>query len=557
MNMFYSFSNWVMGGLRRSKGIQYSTPSSYSEDAASTVTYDSAMQLSAVWACVKLLAETVSSLPLTIYKKTPDGRVVYETHALTTLFEGKVNRYQTKIEFFETVLLNLVINGNSYCKIDRVGDRIVSLLPIMAAQVEPMMLDDGSMVYNYTNDQGVAVFASESIWHLKLMGNGTIGMSPLAYQRNSLGIAQAAEGAVTKIYRNGAKPSGVLSIDRVLTDAQRAAVRANFNTLTTSADDRLMVLEGGMKFDAISLSPQDIELLESRKFQIAEVCRWYGVPSVMINDSSGTSVWGSGIEQVMQGFYKLTLRPLLEKIEASMMVNLLTPAERNRMDIAFDFDALLRADVKSRYESYRIAITNGLMTPNEARAMEHLPEKEGGDQLLIQGAMAPVNGLGQQNVVAPAVDPIAQAQTAIDEAQKDARMTAMFEEMKSLKTLVQLSTKNQPAPAPQPISVRMDVDGKQFSDAALQMKKTTEHMNDTMIKAMDRFTDTMRNMPAPSVTVEAIMPELKQINPTVTVVNEVAPAAVTVVDNHPSRAVQTVDRDANGEILRTVINYEK
>lgn len=557
MNMFYSFSNWVMGGLRRSKGVQYSTPSSYAEDAASTVTYDSAMQLSAVWACVKLLAETVSSLPLTIYKKTPDGRVIHETHALTTLFEGKVNRYQTKIEFFETVLLNLVINGNAYCKIDRVGDRIVSLLPIMSAQVEPMMLDDGAMVYNYTNDSGVAVFAAENIWHLKLMGNGTIGMSPLAYQRNSLGIAQAAESAVTKIYRNGAKPSGVLSIDRVLTPAQRDQVRTNFNTLTTSADDRLLVLEGGFKFDAISLSPQDIELLASRKFQIAEVCRWYGVPSVMINDSSGTSVWGSGIEQVMQGFYKLTLRPLLEKIESSMMVNLLSAAERNRMDIAFDFDALLRADVKSRYESYRIAITNGLMTPNEARLMEHLPEKEGGDQLLIQGAMAPVDGLGQQNVVAPApeVDPLVEAQTAIDNAQKNMRMDGLFEEIKSLKTMVQISAKSQPAPAP--INLKMDVDGKQFSEASIQMKNTANHMNETLQKAMDRFTDVMKNMPAPSVTVEAIMPELKQINPTVTVINEVAPAGVTVVDNHPSRAVQTVDRDANGEILRTVINYEK
>ncbi len=536
MSLFSSFSNWVMGGLRRSKGIQYSTPSSYSEDAASTVTYDSAMQLSAVWACVKLLSETVASLPLTIYKKTPDGRVIHETHALTTLFNGKVNRYQTKIEFFETVMLNLIVNGNAYCVIERVGGRIVSLLPIMSAQVEPMMLDDGTMVYNYQNDQGMAVFAAENIWHLKLMGNGTIGMSPLAYQRNSLGIAQAAESAVTKIYRNGAKPSGVLSIDRVLTPEQRDKVRANFNTLTTSQDDRLLVLEGGMKFDGISLSPQDIELLESRKFQIAEICRWYGVPSVMVNDSSGTSVWGSGIEQVMQGFYKLSLRPLLEKIEASILVNLMTASERDRMDVAFDFDALLRADVKSRYESYRIAITNGLMTPNEARAMEHLPEKDGGDQLLIQGAMAPVDGLGQSaDTVAPVADPMAD----INDKLKQDEMQRLMDEVKSLRTLVQTSTKSAPTPPP---VINNYVN--------LPEQKNVTNVNTPDIK-------NVINVPENNVVVEAVMPELKQVNPTVNVYNDVKPSDVTVVDNHPKRAVQTVERDANDEISKTIITYEK
>jgi HK97 family phage portal protein len=398
MNIFYSFSNWVMGGLRRSKGIQYSTPQAYAQEAASPVTYDSAMQLSAVWACVKLLSETVASLPIYVYRKTPEGRELDESHALAILFNGKVNRYQTRNEFFETVLLNLVVHGNAYCVIERSGSRIVSMLPIMSAQVEPSLLDDGTMVYAYTNDAQTIVYAEQNIWHLKLMGNGTIGMSPLAYQRNSLGIAQAAENAVTKIYKNGAKPSGVITIDRVLTPQQRDQVRASFSNLTTTSDDRLMVLEGGMKFDGISLSPQDIELLSSRKFQIAEICRWYGVPSVMVNDSNGTTVWGSGIEQVMQGFYKLTLRPLLEKIESSIIVNLLTKSERERMEVEFDFDALLRADSKSRFESYRIAINAGIMTPNEARAEEHLPAVEGGDQLLVQGAMIPIDMVRQDRV---------------------------------------------------------------------------------------------------------------------------------------------------------------
>ena len=405
MSLFGSFSNWIMGGLRRAVGVQYTTPSGYTEESATPVTFDSAMQLSAVWACVKLLSETVSSLPLNIYRKTDDGRKIDDRHPLSILLAGKVNKWQNKIEFFETVMLNLITQGNAYCIVERHAGRIVGLVPIMSNQVEPMLLADGSLVYNYTNDNGVAVLAAQNIWHIKLMGSGTVGMSPLAYQRNTLGIAQAAESATGKIYRNGAKPSGVLSIDRVLTSAQRDQVRANFSTLSETKDDRLIVLEGGMKFDAISLSPLDIELLASRKFQISEICRWYGVPSVMVNDNNGSTTWGSGIEQIMQGFYKLTLRPILEKFEASILVSLMDPSERARYEVEFDFDALLRADAKSRFESYRVAIASSVMTPNEARKQEHLPAKDGGDQLFMQGAMMPIELLGKQATQAAPATP--------------------------------------------------------------------------------------------------------------------------------------------------------
>ncbi len=392
MNLFNGILNWAMGGLKRMVGVQMASPAGYGQASASPVTYDSAMQLSAVWACVKLLSETAASLPLTVYKKDDDGRKEAKNHPLSTLFNGKVNRYQTKNEFFESIFLNLIVHGNAYALIDKLGDRIVSLLPLMSSQIVVTMLSDGELTYQYTKEDGsIVILSSARIWHLKLMGNGTIGMSPLDYQRNSLGIAQAAESAVTKIYSNGAKPSGVLTVDKVLTAAQRAEVRRSFKTLTESNDDRLLVLEGGFKFNAVSLSPQDIELLASRKFQIAEICRWYGVPSVMVNDNNGTSVWGSGIEQIMQGFYKLTMRPLLEKVEQSMKVHLALLSERDNIEFEFNFDALLRADLKSRFESYRVAIASGVMTPNEAREYENLPAKEGGDKLYMQGAMMPID----------------------------------------------------------------------------------------------------------------------------------------------------------------------
>jgi HK97 family phage portal protein len=397
MSIFYEFGSWAMGGLKRMLGIQYSNPS-YAEEAAAPVTFDTAMQLSAVWACVKLLSETPASLPLNFYRKTDEGRVLDTEHDLAVLFAGKVNRYQNRVEFWESVFLNLLVHGNAYCQIERAGDQIVSLMPLMSAQVETRLLSDGSVTYQYENDtNGVTVFSSKSIWHLKLMGNTIIGLSPLAYQRNTLGIAIAAEKAVSNIYKNGAKPSGVLKLDRLLTKAQREEVREAFGTLTSGNNNRLMVLEKGTDFQAISLSPQDIELLSSRKFQISEICRWYGVPSVMVNDSNGTSVWGSGIEQIVQGFYKLTLRPLLEKVEASMLVNLMSESDRRNMEVEFDFNALLRSDIKTMFESYKSAVNGSLMTPNEARKELHLPPVEAGDTLFLQGAMVPIDQLGQEN----------------------------------------------------------------------------------------------------------------------------------------------------------------
>jgi HK97 family phage portal protein len=399
MNPFYTFGTWIQGGLRRLFGIQTGSPPINNDEIADTVTFDSAMQLSAVWSCVKLLAETVASLPINIYKITENGREIDKNDDIQVLFSGKVNRYQTRVEFFETVMLNLVVNGNSYCLIQKFGDKIVGLLPLMADQMRVTLMPDGSVTYEYYQDAGVTVFSEQSIWHLKLMGNGIVGLSPLDHQKRTLGIAQAAENAVTKIYKNGAKPSGVLTLDKFLTEPQREQIRNKFYSLSSGNQDRLMVLEGGMKWESVSLSPQDIELLASRQFQISEICRWYGVPSVMVNDTSSTTVWGSGIEQIVAGFYKITLRPILEKVEASIIVNLV---RKPRREAEFDFNALTRGDTKTRYESYRTGIQGGLLMPNEARAQEGLPPAEGGDKLYMQGATVPITdtGLeGTQNVI--------------------------------------------------------------------------------------------------------------------------------------------------------------
>ena len=396
MAIWQNIWTWLGGsGSSRNAGDQTSGPMGYATASPVEVTEDSAMQLSAVWACVRLLSETVASLPVNVYRKTPKGRELAPDHWLSLLMARKPNRYQTKVEFFETLMLNLALHGNAYAKITKVGGQIRSLLPLMASQIETKLLPDGSVVHLYHADGNVDVLSSDSVWHVKLYGNGIVGKSPLAFGRNMFGIAQAAEQSVGKIYANGGKPSGVLSFDRLLTPAQRASVRENFATLTTGTDDRLLVIEQGMKFDAVSMSPQDIELLASRKHQIDEIARWFGVPSILINQNEGSTTLGSSTAEIISGFYKLNLRPYLERIEASVKTWLFTPDEANQYEFEFDFEGLLRSDLKSRLEGYRTAVAGTILTPNEVRRIEGWPRVDGGDVLLSQVNMTPIDKLGQ------------------------------------------------------------------------------------------------------------------------------------------------------------------
>lgn len=358
------------------------------------VTEDTALRLSAVWACTRLLSETVGGLPINCYRNNPDGsRTPFPDHPLAELFAGKPNRYQNRVEFFETMTMQLALHGNAYALKQKRGGRIVSLLPLMAEQMEVNLLSDGSVVYRYQTGSDVSVYAPESIWHLKLMGNGIVGLSPLAYARNAIGVGIASENRVKALAKNGFKPTGILTIDKLLKPEQRAAIRQQFADLSEGASDPLRVLEAGMTYQQISMNPKDVQLLETRRFQIEDIARFFGVPSVLINDTAASTVWGSGVEQIVQGFYKLGLRPYLERYEASIKNSLLEPAERSQFDFEFDFNALLRGDEKTRFSTYKEAVLNGLKTINECRRIEGLPSVEGGDVAYMQGQMTPITRL--------------------------------------------------------------------------------------------------------------------------------------------------------------------
>ncbi len=403
MDFWQRFLRYTSGASWRNKGIQ-SGSGHHSVNSAVPVTVDGALQLSSVWACVKLITETVASLPIEIYKKdlATGIKSLLPDHPLAILFGGRVNRWQTRVEFLETMVYQLILHGNSFCAIQRgVGNRIIGLIPLMSAQMLVTLLADGTVTYTYTDNGSVTVYAAESIWHNKLFGNGIIGLSALSYGRNAIGIGLAAEQVVTKIYQNGGKPSGVLTIDKLLTPEQRAQIKENFREMTEGDNNRLFTLEAGFTYQQISLSPQDIELLSSRKFQIEDICRFFGVPSVLVNDTGASTTWGSGIQQIVEGFFKFGIRPCLNRMQESMKCWLLPPEERLLIEICFDACDLLMPGIAERIKMYKDGVQGGIMTSNQSRGEEGWNPLPGGDDLLVQRQMVALKDLGNVTNTAP------------------------------------------------------------------------------------------------------------------------------------------------------------
>jgi HK97 family phage portal protein len=377
-----------------------------------TVTDETAMQLSAVFACVRIISETVAGLPISFYKvkKNARGKIVSKDLAndypLYRLLNWRPNRYMTRVEFLETIMSQLAFRGNAYCAIERSSNgQIISLLPMMTSQTEVVLEKNGDVVYKYTDGNNLMFLAEKNVWHLKLFGNGIVGLSPLDQARNSLGIAISAEDRVNKMANSGFKAAGVLTIDKVLKPEQRIAIKKNFQDLQDGGDDTLRVLEAGMQYQQISMNPRDVQLLESRKFQTEDIARFFGVPSVLINDMSASTVWGSGITEIIRGWYKLGLKPYTGRTENSISVRLIDIADRETIVPEFDFDELLRGDEKSRYEGYQVAIRNGIKSPNECREDEGLSPDPSGDHRYIDRQLIYLENGGlpnEQKTTAPA-----------------------------------------------------------------------------------------------------------------------------------------------------------
>lgn len=398
MALLQTFLGWFRGGgaLAEKVGEQSPLPSAALVDGTQLIGADGALQIASVWSCVERRANVVASLPFFVYERLANGQKdLARASRLFSLLHDSPNARMTPFEFWRAMMMNHDLRGNAYARIDRderTGEAM-ALWPMPADQVRAVVLPDGAMVYEYRLDQDIAVLAAENVLHLKNLGNGTVGLSKLEFMRATTDEAAKAQTTASRLFGSNGKPTGVLMVDQVLTAAQREAIRKNFGDMAAGNTGRLYVLEAKMEYKQLALSPEDQQLLESRKFGVEEVCRWFDVPPVLAHHSNVTT-WGSGIDSIMDGWYKLTVRPMLVSIEQAVRKQVMTSAQRARQAVEFNFDALLRGNAKDRAELYAKNVQNGIMTRNECRQLENLPPMTGADALTAQTNLAPLSMLG-------------------------------------------------------------------------------------------------------------------------------------------------------------------
>lgn len=382
------------GALAYSRGVQSTVPMAALVEDTRDVGPDGALQLSPVWSCVDRRASMVASLPFFVYENKNGVRTLARQDRLYFLLHESPNSRMTPYEFWRALMVNHDLRGNAYARIvrDDKGEAL-AMWPMPSDQVEMVVMDDGALVYHYRVGQDIAVLAEANVLHLKGLGNGTTGLSKLDYMRATTDEMAKAQSNATKVFGNSGKPTGVLMIDHTLTQEQRDSVKQEFASLSTGPTARLAVLEANMKYQQLSISPEDQQLLESRKFGVEEICRWFDVPPVLVHHSNVTT-WGSGIEQIVDGFHKLTIRPMLISIEQAVRKRVMTAGQRARLSAEFSHDALLRGNIKDRMEVYSKAVQNGLKTRNECRQLENDPPIEYGDELTAQSNLVPLSRLG-------------------------------------------------------------------------------------------------------------------------------------------------------------------
>lgn len=370
---------------------------------ARTPSIDVALQLSTVWACIRLIAETISTLPLITYERTEtdgrDTRKVARQHPLYALLHDSPNADMTAVEFWEAVLSGLLLWGNAYVLILRNGQgTIIALYPLNPAAVTVRRTKSGALSYLYATPAGQVEYGENNIWHVKGFGtDGLCGLSPISTGWRSMAGAAAAEVASSHLYTNQMRPAAVVSVKEFLAPDQRAQMKtkvmgAVFGSVQSG---QLQLLEGGMEYKQLTMNPVDAQMLETRQYSVEDLCRWFGVPPAMIGHGTAVSNWGTGREQINMGFLQYVLRPYLVRIEQGIKKSLMTPAERLRYFAEYSLEGLLRADTQARAQFYSTMVQNGLKNRNECRALENDPPYEGGDEFTVQSNLIPLTLLGK------------------------------------------------------------------------------------------------------------------------------------------------------------------
>lgn len=365
-----------------------------------SVDENTAMQVSAVWACVRILAESIGQLPWGVYQRQRNGNMIKVDHDLGTILVETPNADMTSVEFREAVQSNLGLQGNGYSlrNVNGAGN-VSSLYPVPSSEMIPQRdRYTREISYRFYDRGQWEVLPREKVWHLRGFGtNGLVGYSPIGYMRQAMGLAMAAEEFGANVFARGAHPSLIVKIPEWLDDNQREKAQKNLDDLYAGLKNahKPMMLEGGMALDAggAIMQPEDLQLLELRRFQLHEIARIWGVPPHMLADMERATF--SNIEEMSLGFVMFTLLPWLRRWEDSATRWLLKPAERKSLRVMFNFDGLLRANTQARAEYLRTMVANGLMSRNEARAKENmnLVEGKGMDDYTVQSNMISVDEL--------------------------------------------------------------------------------------------------------------------------------------------------------------------
>ena len=354
-----------------------------------------AMQTSAVYACVKILAETIASLPLHLYKKGKEGHnELAEEHPLFTCLYESPNEEMTSFEFRETMMTSLLLWGNAYARIIRRQGHVTELW-YLKPQYMTVERDTttGKIKYTYSDDitNKTIVYKPNQILHIKgLSIDGVKGLSPIAQAREAVGLSLAAEEYGSKFFGNGARPGGVLEHPGILKNPEK--LRESWNQVYQGSKNshKIAVLEEGMKYHSIGIAPEDAQFLETRKYQVNEICRIFRIPPHLVADLERATF--SNIEHQSIEFVQYTIRPWLVRWEQEITKSLLSDEEKTLYFARFNVDGLLRGDYKSRMEGYAVGRQNGWLSINDIRRLEDMPlisEEQGGDDYLVNGNMVP------------------------------------------------------------------------------------------------------------------------------------------------------------------------
>ena len=354
----------------------------------------SAMQTTAVYACVRILSETIASLPLHTYQKTDKGKEKAVDHPLYHLLHDEPNPEMTSFVFRETLMGHLLLWGNAYAQVIRDGrGKVMALYPLMPDKMTVHRSEGGELYYSYSKEGKEHVLKHWEVLHIPGLGfDGLLGHSPIAMAKNAIGMAIATEEYGANFFNNGANPGGVLEHPGILKDPER--VRKSWNSVYAGSGNahKVAVLEEGMSFKPIGIPPEQAQFLQTRKFQLNEIARIFRVPPHMIGDLEKSSF--SNIEQQSLEFVKYTLTPWLSRWEMAMKKSLLSPSEKKDYFIKHNVEGLLRGDYKTRMEGYSIGIQNGFLSPNDVRELEDLNTIEHGDVYAVNGNMLKLEDIG-------------------------------------------------------------------------------------------------------------------------------------------------------------------